>query len=196
MKTIALLGRDDAGIDLVADIIATGRDDVRISCLEHVVDDCARAWHVDARVFLSPALADVPLAQLALQRCQHAAFASDVAELGRLPALRPRTVLYAWRTWKWRTAAGDCRAAIVRDLSCARHDQCRLAVVTDVHARDEADVLRCLGATLWRVTRAGLPPVNHRADALAHYPVDAEIRHDGSVEDLVRVVGDLVGQML
>jgi hypothetical protein len=66
-------------------------------------------------------------------------------------------------------------------------------VISDVRFPNEADRIRSLGGTVWRISRPGVGPVNaHLSDRmLDDWPFDHHLINDGTVGDLERAALEL-----
>lgn len=61
-------------------------------------------------------------------------------------------------------------------------------VITDVRYPNEADAIRAMGGSIWRVRRDGTGPANDHASetAMDDYRYDVTLHNDGTVDDLAR----------
>ena len=59
-------------------------------------------------------------------------------------------------------------------------------VFTDVRFPNEAEAIKALGGTVWRIERPGIQAINGHASetAMDDWPFDATITNDGTLEDL------------
>ena len=199
MLLIGLMGRAGAGKDTVADLICETTNAARFAFATRLKQEAAAAFRVDARIFDRREVKELPIRQLALSRCTDPAFVAFAGrELGMLGPLKPRTIMQTWGDWR----RGQDDGYFVRPATLARlqamNAHRRALVVTDCRFANESDWISSRGGVLWRIERAGLPPVNaHQSEyALRDLRADAVIRNDGSLDDLRRAVVDLLGVTL
>jgi len=199
MLVIGLMGRAGAGKDTVADMICETVDAARFAFATALKQEAAKAYRIDPRIFERREVKELPIRQLALERCVDQAFVAFAGrELGMLGPLTPRTIMQTWGDYR-RSQSADyfIGAADVARL-VADNARRRVLVATDVRFANEAQWIAKCNSVLWRVERSGLPPVNsHFSEyALRDLHADAAIRNDGSLDELRRCVVDLLGVTL
>lgn len=199
MLIVGLTGRAGAGKDTAADILCEQFDAARFAFADRLKAEAAAAFRVDARLFSRRDLKEAPIRQLALSRCTEPAFVAFAGrELGMLGPLKPRTIMQVWGDWR----RGQDRDYFVRPAYEARRYALAtgraVMVVTDVRFANEAQWVADHGGVLWKIERAGLPPVNsHQSEwSIRELRADAVIRNDGSLDELRRAVVDLLGVTL
>lgn len=199
MLIVGLTGRAGAGKDTAADILCEQVDAARFAFADRLKAEAAAAFRVDARLFSRRDLKEAPIRQLALARCTDEAFVAFAGhELGMLGPLKPRTIMQVWGDYR----RGQDRDYFVRPANHARlvalNAGRQAMVVTDVRYPNEAGWIAHRAGVLWKIERAGLPPVNSHASewSIQELRADAVIRNDGSLDDLRRAVVDLLGVTL
>jgi hypothetical protein len=198
MRLIGLTGAAGAGKDTVAEFVSDwARSSGRMAFAAALKDECAAAWNIDARVFSERAVKETSLEQLALRRCAVAAFCNYAWELASLPSLKPRTVMQRWGDFR-RCCDPDYFLHPVRrahEVLSASLERPEIMLVTDVRYPNEAALIERLGGVLWRVKRTTVVPIGgHDSEWFTnHLKADHEIRNDGSLDDLRRLVVDLLG---
>lgn len=199
MLVIGLMGRAGSGKDSVADIVCETVNAARFAFATLLKKEAAAAFRVDARLFDNRQLKETPIRQLALARCAEPAFVAFAGrELGLLGPLKPRTIMQVWGDWR-RSQDRDYfipPAAYTRRMAMAGGHVAM--VVTDVRFANEAQWVADHGGVLWKIERAGLPPVNsHQSEwSIRELRADAVVRNDGSLDELRRCVVDLLGVTL
>ena len=199
MLLIGLMGRAGAGKDTVADIVCETIDANRFAFATLLKQEAAAAFRVDPRLFERRDVKELPIRQLALSRCTDPAFVAFAGhELGMLGPLKPRTIMQVWGDYR-RSQDADyfVRPAWQAIVEAANANR-RALVFTDVRFANEAAKITQRDGVLWRIERAGLPPVSsHLSEwSIRDLQADAVIRNDGSMDDLRRVVVDLLGVTL
>ena len=199
MKIIGLMGAAGAGKDTTAEIIAASTPGViTFAFATRLREEIAAAFGIDARVLTDRALKETPLEQLALRRCTDPGFCSYAWELSTLNAIRPRTIMQRWGDWRRGQNPdyflGPAEAARVR----AVFSGLELMVVTDVRYDNEAAWVARYSGRLWRVIRPGLPVTSSHSSehSTSHIHAHAAISNDGSVDQLRRVVVDILTPMV
>lgn len=196
MQIIGLMGAAGAGKDSVADIIMSVVPSLaRFAFADLLRHEIASAFGIDPRVLMDRTLRDTPLEQLAMRRCTDPQFIEYAWELTTFPGLRPRNLMQRW---------GDFRRLVSRPSYFvepaeavrvrAVFDGLPLMVVTDVRFPNEVAWVQRNGGQLWRITRRGLVVTDAHVSehATRDTPADATIRNDGTIDDLRRVVIDLL----
>lgn len=71
-----------------------------------------------------------------------------------------------------------------------------LVVITNVRHDNEFAMIKQMGGEMWRVTRPGVGPARDHPTETSHpaWQVDAELHNDSSIEELGRVVDQLMAQ--
>ena len=198
MKLIGLTGAAGAGKDTIAEIISSATSSAgRIAFADLLKAECANAWGIDVRVFNERTVKETSLEQLALRRCSVAAFCNYAWELASLQSLKPRTVMQRWGDFRRGCDPDYFLGAVQRahDVLSASPDRPEVLIVTDVRFPNEAALIDRLGGSLWRVRRTTVVPIgSHDSEWFTrHLRVDHEIRNDGTIDELRRVVVDLLG---
>lgn len=198
MHLIGLVGRAGAGKDTVAGIIGRRLRAPTFAFADLLRAEVAEAYAVDPRLFIARDVKERPVAELAIGRCNEAEFRWRHPELSYDEPLSPRWVMQHWgdmmrerdpEHYIW--PAVIARASAINSLADA-------LIVTDVRFGNEADWIDRNGGLLWRIVRdqADARADGHASEAgSASIAVDHVIRNDGTLEDLERVVADLVGQL-
>lgn len=194
MLLIGLMGQAGAGKDSVADIIEAEVDCVRFAFGDFLKAEVADAFGVDVRLFHDRASKEQPRPELALHRCASTDFRYSAAGTELEAAATPRAVMQAW---------GDMRrgqdpsyflhaAAVARAV--ARNSGAEVMVATDVRFRNEADWVSSHDGVLWRIDRRDLEPVreHHSEQQYRAIPYDLHIWNNGTLDELRRIVVDLV----
>lgn len=199
MLVIGLMGRAGAGKDTVADIFCEQIDAARFAFADRLKAEAAAIFRVDVRLFNRRDVKDLPIRQLALARCTDEAFVAYAGrELGLLGPLKPRTIMQVYGDFR----RGQDLDYFVRPAALARlqamNANRQAMVVTDVRFANEAKWVAQRGGVLWKIERAGLPPVgSHESEwSIRDLQADAVIRNDGTIDDLRRAVVDLLGVTL
>lgn len=199
MLIVGLTGRAGAGKDSAADIITSNVDAARFAFATRLKQEAAAAFRIDERIFDRRDIKELPIRQLALARCTEPAFVAYAGrELGMLGPLKPRTIMQVWGDWR----RGQDRDYFVRPAYEGRRHALAtgraVMVVTDVRFANEAQWVADHGGVLWKIERAGLPPVSsHQSEwSIRELRADAVIRNDGGMDDLRRAAVDLLGVTL
>lgn len=191
---IGLTGYSRSGKDTVARLLAERFRVARVAFADALKREAAAAWHVDVNLFHDPALKEVRLHQLALRRCTDVLFCSDHWHLATLDALKPRTVMQAWGDWQNRRDPGRYVRILAAEVRQLLESDVQAVIVTDVRLQHEYEWLLRNRGQLWRVTKPGqTQPSGHDTEWRQRYWLcDAEIRNDGSTEQLAKVATDLL----
>ncbi|MEN9316559.1 MAG: hypothetical protein RIS35_2952 [Pseudomonadota bacterium] len=198
MHLIGLVGRAGAGKDTVAGIIGRRLRAPTFAFADRLRAEVAEAYAVDPRLFVDRDSKERPAAELAIGRCNEAEFRWRHSELSYDAPLSPRWVMQHWgdmmrerdrEHYVW--PAVIARAAAINSAADA-------LIVTDVRFPNEADWIDRNGGLLWRIVRDQVDSsaAEHVSETgSASIAVDQVIRNDGTLEELERVVVDLVGQL-
>jgi len=198
MHLIGLVGQAGAGKDTVAGIIGRRLRAPTFAFADLLRAEVSSAYSVDVRLFLDRDLKERPLPELAIGRCGEAEFRWRHPQLSYTEPLSPRWVMQHWgdmmrerdpERYLW--PAVIARAAASTSLADA-------LIVTDVRFQNEADWVDRNGGLLWRIVRQLPANANsgHASETgAASLAVDQVIRNDGTLEDLERVVVDMLGQL-
>lgn len=194
MKIIGIMGMAEAGKDSTADAIESQIRVVRFAFADRLRSEIASAFGIDVRILMDRSMRNTPLEQLALRRCTDVGFCSYAWELSLLPGVRPRNLMQRWGDYR-RMQNPDyfippAESARIRGVFA----DCHLMVATDLQFENEAAWVIRNGGLLWRVVKHHLqaidPPAGERE--LRDTPADATIVNDGTLDDLRRVVIDLL----
>lgn len=167
---VGLLGRARSGKDTFASRLEA-RGFVRTSFAQPLKDAC--------RVLFG--LTDAHLGDL-----------KDVAD-PNLPtrSATPRQILQEFGTDVMRKHYGDgfWVDRFVRDLPPGN------VVVTDVRFQNEVDALRGLGGVIIKIERPGEPKMSHASEQVDDISADLVVVNDGSLEDFIAKVDELIQYM-
>lgn len=199
MKIIGIMGAAGAGKDSTADVIANHVPGaVRFAFATQLRREIGEAFGIDPRVLTDRALKDTSLEQLALRRCTDPGFCSYAWELSTLGSLKPRTLMQRWGDYQRHQNPDHYLAPAESTRIRAVFADCHLMVATDVRFDNEAAWIARNVGTLWRVVKPGLQVTDPHASEreLRDTPADATIVNDGTLDDLRRVVVDLLTPVL
>lgn len=195
---IGLTGYSQSGKDTFARLLSEQFRVGMVAFATPLKRECAAAWQVDVSLFHG-ADKEKPAEALALHRCTDAGFVAAHGLLAVLPALTPRTVMQAWGRWMHTREPGRyvrLAAATVAEIASTEP---AAVVITDVRLDHERDWLRSQGGLLWRVVHPDrpCPPSGDATEKQQmHWRVDAEIRNDGTTEQLAKIATDLFGDAI
>ena len=194
MRIIGLTGAGGAGKDTTADVLCElVPGAMRFAFADALREEIAQAFGVDARMLANPITKQVRFDRLAMRHCADAGFLQYAWELSLLDALMPRTLMQRWGDYRRASDPDWYLLPALRARLLAVEQQRPMLIVTDVRFPNEARWLRNVGGELWRIVRPGVILGRHDSDiALVNEPVDYQIRNDGSIEHLRRVVVDLL----
>ena len=195
MKLIGIMGAAGAGKDSTADVIeGVVPSVVRFAFASRLRKEIAEAFGIDPRVLVDRTLRNTSLEQLALRRCADPGFVQYAWELATLNSVKPRTIMQRWGDYRRMQNPDHFMAPAESVRIRAVFAECHLMVVSDVRFHNEAEwVLRNRGL-LWRVVKPDLQAADaHMSEhQLRERPADATIVNDGTLDDLRRVVVDLL----
>lgn len=192
------MGRAGSGKDSVADILCGLMPAYRFAFADLLKSEIAAAYNIDRRIFSARCLKETPLEQLAIARCGDKGFVAYAAHLAPLIGLKPRTIMQTWGDWRRNDDSSHFVRAADGTITSARAAGAELLVVTDVRFDNEAAWVLAFSGELWRIERPGLPVTSsHESEyATAALPAAVTIRNDGSLDDLRRIVVDLVSPLV
>lgn len=197
---IGLLGRAGAGKDTVWELLAERHPVMRLAFADQLKQEVCEAWCCSRHLLDDPAQKGRRQARLAVHHCSNREFIDYAVELsmpGMEEGLQARTVMQRWGDWR-RAQDPDyflrpVELAIAMASTPEASPPPAAIVVTDVRFPNEAEMLRKLGAALWRIERPDHRRYDaHRSERLADgFEVDHVIRNSGSVEQLAKIASDL-----
>lgn len=186
-RLIALTGAVGAGKDATAAVLQRAgwrgmafADALRI--------EVAEAWRCDIRRFVDRIGKDKPARELAAGYCMHKRFIEWAAYNGvsMIDPRSPRWVMQTWGTFRRSADPLYWVTQVEHWVTYQRGTGHPRLVVTDVRLPVEADMLQRLGASLVRVHRPDLPPLEpttagHESEQHATLRADADLHNDGDL---------------
>lgn len=198
MHLIGLVGKAGAGKDTVAGIIGRRWVAPPFAFADLLRAEVSQAYSVDARILLDRERKETPLAELALARCNSAEFRRRHDDVHAAARQSPRWVMQRWGDMQRERDPEHYIWPAVIARAAALNSVADALIVTDVRFTNEADWVTRNGGMLWRIVRdapAAAADDHISESGSASIAVDQVIRNDGTLEDLERVVVDLLGQL-
>jgi len=191
---IGLTGQAGSGKDPVSSLLVCRAGVYRLAFADHLKLEAMEAFDANALLFIDPTLKSVATDDLALRNCREAGYVSANWGLANLAAVTPRSIMQTWGDWRRSQDPDYFVTKLDARIDRAVQLGAKTLIITDVRFRNEAALIRRYGGQLWRIARPGLArPSGHRSEwDLADEPVDAEIINDGSIEQLTKIVTDLL----
>lgn len=177
---LGLTGHHNTGKTTVAQLLETHADARAMAFSDGIYAEVAQAFGCSILDLASPLGKTHPQRLLALQHCADKAFVECVqahAEDDLQTPRTPRQILEWWGSEYRRTQAPDYWLECIRSrIFHLRMHSCRRPIVlADVYKRNEAEMIRNMGGTIWRIERPGHEQRTTHATSTEHLQIQADL---------------------
>lgn len=197
---IGLVGRAGAGKDTVANILQDAYGHVPVAFADALREEISEAFGVDHSLWVDRFTKEQPTPALSIARCKDSRFIRRMIALAEDPysPRSPRQIMRWWGTEFRR----DC------DSNTYWHDRlherieghlrtgARKIAVTDVRFLNEAEFIRTMGGSIWRIRRDSADAVHadHQSESeQERIEADRSINNNRSLGNLVENVLNAYG---
>jgi hypothetical protein len=177
---LGLTGHHNTGKTTVAQLLETHADARAMAFSDGIYAEVAQAFGCSILDLASPLGKTHPQRLLALQHCADKAFVECVqahAEGDLQTPRTPRQILEWWGSEYRRTQAPDYWLECIRSrIFHLRMHSCRRPIVlADVYKHNEAEMIRNMGGTIWRIERPGHEQRTTHATSTEHLQIQADL---------------------
>ena len=192
---IGLVGRAGAGKDTVASILQDAYGHIPVAFADALREEVSEAFGVDHSLWVDRYTKEQPTPALSIARCKDNRFIQRMIALAEdpYPARSPREIMRWWGTEYRR----DCDSStywtdrLHERIESYLRTGFRKIVVTDVRFFNEAEFVRILRGSIWRIQRQEADAVNanHQSES-EQDKIDADrtISNNRSLGSLVETV--------